>query len=258
MWLSFMLEKKSRTEGERILDMATAAAAFHEPFRRQAIMGLMHDRFRWIPSAADPRADQPLCCTEAEVFYAGYGDETGSEYWKDWLSGDLTVELARILAAHTSRSAEEFDHVRNTLAPALAPIARRPTREMVEHLIANPDTRRFVPASLRAFLEITSSPASVASATPATAQEEIVVVDVSVGRPTSMDLIEIEFARRHAAGLTRETKLAESKYLSAWLKQTHPKEPQLGFKALSDNIKDIWHKMYPDGRKNHVFPKTGS
>lgn len=253
-----MLEKKSRTDRERILDMATAAAALHEPFRRQAIMGIMHDRFRWIPSAADPRADQPPCCKEAEVFYAGYGDATGREYWSAWISGDLTVELERVLAAHTSRSVEEFDHVRNTLADALAPIAGRPPREMVKHLIENIDKRRFVPDSLRAYIETTSSPDSVASTPPGTAQEEIVVDDAPVGRPTSNNLVEIELARRHAAGLTRENKLAELRYLAAWLKETHPNEPKMKAKTISGNIKEIWDQLYPAGRKNHVFPKTSS
>src|SRR5258707_11764714 len=103
----------ARSARDRILDMARAAAARSEPRRRQAIMGLMRERYRSVLSAADPRAGD-LPCTEAEVFYAGYGDGTGREYWGAWLfPGKATADqVAWLIAVHASCSAEEFDRVR--------------------------------------------------------------------------------------------------------------------------------------------------
>ena len=145
----------TRSDRDRILAMARAAAAFPEPYRRQSVMGLMRDRYRSVLSAADPRAgDFP--CTEAEVFYAGYGDATGRDYWSAWFfPGKANAnQVAWLIAAHASRSDEEFERVRKRLATALELIGARPSREMAQHLVADPDTSRFVPASLQAFLEV--------------------------------------------------------------------------------------------------------
>jgi hypothetical protein len=159
----------ARTNRELILGMAGSSAALPEPHRRRAVMGLMRERYRSVLSAADPRVNE-LPCTEAEVFYAGYGDATGREYWSAWLfPGKATADqLAWLIAAHASRSAEEFERVRKQLAASLAAIAEQPVRAIVKHLVADPDTGRFVPTSLRAFLEVEQN-AQPASATPATA-----------------------------------------------------------------------------------------
>jgi hypothetical protein len=164
-----------RTDRERILDLAKAAGALPEPFRRQAIMGLMRERYRQpIPSAIDPRTEQPPPPTEAAVFYAGCGDASGREYWSNWLFPRKATEaaadqLAGLLAAHIMRSNEEYEPFRKMIAAALAPLAGRPAREMIEHLVADPDTRRFVPASLRAFLEVEPAEPPVRVHTPSSA-----------------------------------------------------------------------------------------
>jgi len=150
---------------ERIATMAKAAAALPEPHRRQSVLGLMRERYRSILSAADPRADK-LPCTEAEVFYAGYGDAAGREYWSAWLfPGRANADqVAWLIAAHASCSAEQFERVRAQLIASLAAIADQPARAMVEHLFADPDTGRFVPASLLAYLGIAPAGQSKPSA----------------------------------------------------------------------------------------------
>jgi hypothetical protein len=139
---------------ERILDRARAAADLPEPFRRRAILGLLHDRFRSVFSCMDPRADQPPACTESELFELWCGDATGREYWAGVLYPGKTdaPQLAWTLAVHISRSEEEFQHVRKTLSEALAPISNLSAREMVECLLDDPETRRFVPALLQEFV----------------------------------------------------------------------------------------------------------
>jgi hypothetical protein len=159
------MSEEARSDRDRILDMARAASAFPEPQRRRAIMGLMRERYRSVLSAADSLAGD-LPCTEVEVFNAGYGDATGRGYWDAWLfPGKATAnELAWLIAVHASCSAEEFERVKKQLTAGLAMIADKPARAMVEHLIADPDTGRFVPASLRACLGIAPMGQSTPSA----------------------------------------------------------------------------------------------
>jgi hypothetical protein len=153
-----MLEKESRSDRERILDMARAAAALPEPSRRQRIAGLMHERLI-------SRAEASV--TAEEVFYAGYGDAPG-DYWCAWLfPGKSTADgLASLIAAATSSSDQEYRRAKVHLTAALTAIADKPARAMAEHLAADPDTARFVPASLRAYLELGATPACPAPATP--------------------------------------------------------------------------------------------
>ena len=163
------MSEDAHTDRERILAMAKAAATLPEPYRRQAVMGLMRERYRVTleQATAGLQIDPP--CTEAEVFYAGYGDATGREYWSAWLfPGKATADqLAWLIATHASCSAEEFERVRKQLEAGLAAIADQPARAMVEHLIADPDTGRFVPPSLRAYLELGATPACPVGAVPA-------------------------------------------------------------------------------------------
>lgn len=146
----------TRTDRERISAMARAAAALPEPYRRRAVMGLLRERYRQrLPAegATVMHAEQPPCCSEAEVFYDAYGDETGREYWAAWLfPGKVApVELARLLAAHISRGVQEFEHVRMALSAALTETGGISACAIVGRLLEDPDTRRFVPASLRAY-----------------------------------------------------------------------------------------------------------
>ncbi len=136
---------------ERIATMAKVAAALPEPHRRQSVLGLMRERYRSILSATDPRAGE-LPCTEAEVFYAGYGDANGREYWSAWLfPGKATADqIAWLIAAHASCSAEQFERVRAQLVASLAAIADQPARTMAEHLVADPGEA----SSLTAFRSI--------------------------------------------------------------------------------------------------------
>lgn len=160
---------EQRTDRARILAMASSAGALPEPHRRRAIMGLMRERYRLILSAADPRM-LGLPCTEAEVFYAAYSDAGGRDYWAAWLfPGKATAEqLVWLLAAHISRSAEEFERVRVMLTVNLGSIDAQSSREMATRLVADPDARRFVPVSLRAFLDglVSTATAPPASSAP--------------------------------------------------------------------------------------------
>ena len=152
-----------------ILAMAAAAAAFPEPFRRYAVLGLLRERFRQtIGDATTGRPVEPSC-RGAEVFFAAYGDVTGRAFWRAWLfPGNATADwLASLLAVHVSRSEAEFEHVCKMLAAALTPLTGRPALEMAEHLAANPDTARYMPASLAEFLaDAPPTPPAAAPGTP--------------------------------------------------------------------------------------------
>ena len=56
------------------------------------------------------------------------------------------------------------------------------------------------------------------------------------GRPTSQQLVDIEHARRLAAGEAKEKITHEAEYLSAWLATTHSDWPQARAKTIANNI----------------------
>ena len=56
------------------------------------------------------------------------------------------------------------------------------------------------------------------------------------GRPNSQHLIELEHARRLAAGEAEEKIAFEAHYLSAWLARTHPEWPKASAKTIANNI----------------------
>jgi hypothetical protein len=56
------------------------------------------------------------------------------------------------------------------------------------------------------------------------------------GRPTSQQLVDLEHARRLAAGEAEDMITDEAHYLSAWLAKTYPEWPQATAKAISNKI----------------------
>ena len=56
------------------------------------------------------------------------------------------------------------------------------------------------------------------------------------GRPTSQQLVDLEHARRLAAGEVEEKITDEAHYLSAWLARTYPEWPQATAKTIANNI----------------------
>jgi hypothetical protein len=56
------------------------------------------------------------------------------------------------------------------------------------------------------------------------------------GRPNSQHLVELEHARRLAAGEADEKIAIEAQYLSAWLARTHPEWPKASAKTIANNI----------------------
>jgi len=62
------------------------------------------------------------------------------------------------------------------------------------------------------------------------------------GRPSSRDLVYAEAERRLAAGAVPTTRRRFAEQLSRWLKEQHPKEPQMKPRIVERNIKDIWER----------------
>lgn len=56
------------------------------------------------------------------------------------------------------------------------------------------------------------------------------------GRPTSQQLIDLEHARRLAAGEAEDKITQEAEYLSAWLATTHPEWPKATAKTIANKI----------------------
>jgi hypothetical protein len=56
------------------------------------------------------------------------------------------------------------------------------------------------------------------------------------GRPSSQQLIELEHARRLAAGEAEDKITLEAQYLSTWLARAHPEWPKASAKTIANNI----------------------
>jgi hypothetical protein len=136
------------TRSRRILTMAEVAREFHEPAKRLAVRGLVHERYRHFVNDSDELAE---CCTEAEILERAYGDPGGREYWKAWLFGPPRLEpseLALLIATHVATSEAQFVQLKTLLQSALMPLDYAATTAAVEWLMANPggDYFRFSPA----------------------------------------------------------------------------------------------------------------
>lgn len=75
------------------------------------------------------------------------------------------------------------------------------------------------------------------------------------GRPTSMHLIEAEFARRVANGKTLPTLTAEANALAQWLKNTHPTAPQVKPKSIRNKLGPEYWRQH--GAQKEVPGNTG-
>jgi hypothetical protein len=94
------------------------------------------------------------------------------------------------------------------------------------------------PAEAAAVLpEITVAPAALPE-TPVSADSASALPGRSgfPGRPNSQHLVELEHARRLAAGEAEEKIALEAQYLSAWLARTHPESPKASAKTIANNI----------------------
>jgi hypothetical protein len=138
------------------LGEAAQARYLTEPRKRWAVMGLIRDRFRWrrlgdglfMPAGFAP----PY--SEADIFEHSYGDTGGADYWDAWLSRPETAATwATLLATHVAWDEDSFERCRQALLQLLtAPGVPIALRDVVEQLLASPDTRRMVPESLRRHL----------------------------------------------------------------------------------------------------------
>lgn len=57
------------------------------------------------------------------------------------------------------------------------------------------------------------------------------------GRPTSMQLIELQFEERVEQHILEPTLKAESEFLATWLKKTHPKAPRATAKTIQNHLR---------------------
>lgn len=75
------------------------------------------------------------------------------------------------------------------------------------------------------------------------------------GRPTSMNLITHELARRCAAGEVQATAAAEAKALAAWLAQNHPQAPMAGAKTIGNSLRAELRKAVNEAKTRKEPPK---
>jgi len=68
------------------------------------------------------------------------------------------------------------------------------------------------------------------------------------GRPTSIQLVKLEFERRNTAGQLEPTITAESKELASWLERACPEAPQLTAKTIENNLRSAYRKASPRKR----------
>ena len=148
-------------------DLARGAAELLEPDRRYAVKGLVKDR--WRISARDLRRGRRAKAAvtapadrmaEADIFLAAYADREGTKYWEAWLFEPMSKrEFIDLLAAHSARSADEFDILsRQLLKRALVQAPDLCGRAEAEWLLKNPNTEALVPRSLRRWLQLGEPP----------------------------------------------------------------------------------------------------
>jgi hypothetical protein len=75
------------------------------------------------------------------------------------------------------------------------------------------------------------------------------------GRPTSMNLIAGELARRREAGEVHTTQAAEAKALAAWLAQAHPQAPRAGVKAIGNSLGKKLREAVDEAKTRKERPK---
>jgi hypothetical protein len=145
---------------ESTLLLAKMCEGFYEPVRRRQVAKIFHHRFGGLSSDAWLiMSSRDHICTEEEIFERSYADASGYEYWRAWLfSGATSVdELANVLAVHWARNDLHWAKTSTELeaaakfAPSTSPL------DLVRWWRENPDTSRFVSASLASYLDRLSS-----------------------------------------------------------------------------------------------------
>lgn len=110
-------------------------------------------------------------------------------------------------------------------------------RAAVDWLFAMPKRKHLVPPSLISVLQpIKASPSTTHIAT------ETPVSSGGPGRPTSMQIVEVEMLKRASEDKLEITMLAEAKALVSWLKQAHPGMPRLEHKAIQNKLGPLFRK----------------
>ncbi|MEJ0096221.1 MAG: hypothetical protein WDN46_23235 [Methylocella sp.] len=221
---SSVTERDDRSIRDKILGRAGAARSFGEPGKRFSVKGLIKESF----APSDPFAAEPLpWCSEAEIFEKAYGNPLGPDYWDAWLFGAQSrAELADLMAAHCATNQDQFTRVKSTILGELTPQPQKSWREEVEWLIANPNTRTFVPDSLREFLD----PQSPRKGTGAP------------GRPSSMHLVFAEHDRRCEANQAFLSVVEEAEYLQSWFASSHKNLSGTTAKTIENRIRNDHNK----------------
>jgi len=113
-------------------------------------------------------------------------------------------------------------------------------RAATEWLLRMPMRRRWVPLTLRAYLEATKQSGESSKGA------DVVYRTGLAGRPTSRDLCEAEMRRRAGSGELLTTLSAECKYLVEWLTKTHPEAPLIKAKLLGNGLRDVHAELKKD------------
>lgn len=231
-----------RSRRDRIIAMATAAGSMHEPQRRYAVKGLVHERLRQpIDCIAGRVLAAEFPCTIEDIFEAAYDDRAGTAYWDAWWAPSGAIsELKRLSmlidlgALHGARSELEYDATRRTLMAAADGLLNRSAIETLEHLHTSPDTSRFAAAGL-----LRVSGRSVERGADRQPSDRT----GAPGRPSAMHLVEAELRRRHAAGEMHGTLRSEAEHLSRWLRAMHPTLRPATPKTICNRISSTFRSL---------------
>jgi hypothetical protein len=75
------------------------------------------------------------------------------------------------------------------------------------------------------------------------AEERTIYETGAPGRPSSMQLVRVEFKSRHHRGLTAASITKEAEALSEWLRKAHPEAPQLKPKTIKNGLAEDYRKL---------------
>jgi hypothetical protein len=177
-----------------LLDKAEKARLKPPRSRRVIVFSLVKDVARM---ARDPVMRTQLC-TVSKLFEVAYGDETGAEYWCDWIDASKPVSnvmIAEVLAAHVGAEGYagedavdsfEWPLLRETrvnwIVETLAAIKGGSLRERLEAMVRDRTCEDLIPPSLRRFLTASPpAPPVVAPAAEADAKPIEMLPTVAVG-----------------------------------------------------------------------------
>ena len=174
---------KAETISESLLMLADASRSQEVPFRRRAVMGLVHEKIRMhlIDGVlVAPFGNRP---TDTEIIRAAFDDP--NDYWGAWSYEADDASFIQFLATHLAKNEEEFRWRVKDVRSAVDSHKGENRIESVKAMLGDPNTRWLIPEGLRLYIMSISKAEEEAAVAIASEEDQKLPAEENHAGPSS-------------------------------------------------------------------------